>query len=103
MAYSFSDNQKQRFQSKVTAIAAALRETADDVERLGQLNPRNKEIGFPLRDGLHQMAARRILHRVIWDMANLNLDCLVSTAAEADLAIRLDAEENDSDGVDAPA
>lgn len=86
-----ADSAHGRFNERTAGIAAALRNIAEAVERDGKV--RDTRHGHRR----HSLAASDVQHAVLWGLANLDLDGLTATAAEADAAQR------DADAASAPS
>lgn len=74
------------YNRQVWRLAASLRELAEEVERRGVARP-----GFIGPHDEHPEyvdAAHRVVHTVMWGLANASLDGLISAASEADRAAR---------------
>lgn len=73
------------FERDVVKIAERLRWLADEVEREGKARP-NPTRDDPTPD--FSRAAERVVHAIMWGMANLSLDSIVNAADEAGRAAR---------------
>jgi hypothetical protein len=79
---TFADRMSEDYTGVVAKLAAKLRQMADEVERRS------------IRTNLHDMKpdhayhAGDTVHTLSWGFANLNLERLISAAAEADRAAR---------------
>ncbi|RKR92720.1 hypothetical protein BDK92_7198 [Micromonospora pisi] len=71
---------RDRFRTQVTRTAARLRDLADDIERAAGRIDSVPTPGVPS----HVTIAGSIQHDVLWAVANMHLDQLATTAAEAD-------------------
>lgn len=74
-----------QYQRRIEAIAARLHDIAAEVQREGVAR-----VGHVNADGKpdYLWSAQQVLHTVTWGVANLNLDGLLSTAADAQNAVR---------------
>jgi hypothetical protein len=73
-------NAERHYAGMVTEVARALRDLAARVEREGTLRPERDVIGVPAG----AWSAHQVVHAVMWGVANLGLDGLVTIAAEID-------------------
>lgn len=69
----------RHYTQSVEMVARKLRDMADEVEREGVVRPENEWTGPPFG-----WAASKVVHAVAWGTANLNLDLVVTNAAQAD-------------------
>jgi hypothetical protein len=69
------------FEKDVQKIADRLRYLADEVEQAGRATRNPTRTEDPNPDYLR--AAERAVHAVVWGVANLSLDGLIASAAEA--------------------
>lgn len=85
MTRLFSDVQKNSFDRKVEDIASDLERLASEVRRQGQVKAS--------RDGLDYVdASHRIIHAVMWRVANLNLDDLVTRARDVEVVLQYEKD-----------
>jgi hypothetical protein len=75
----------QRYNERLAKASAALTDLSAQVLREGKP-----------RDGDYVWAAQKVIHDVVWAIANLNLDILVASASDARDAQREAAEESAS-------
>ena len=78
-AERFLAHMKERFAKNGHAVAKALRDMADEVDREVDAPP--NKVNAPA----HAWKAHRVVHIVTWGVANLNLNALVLDAAETDI------------------
>ena len=81
----YADTQRFRYADAVSRVAQQLRNIADEVEREGKVRP-----GTFDNDGQDDFnwSAQQVTHTLMWGMANLNLDGLLSAANDAHNAVR---------------
>lgn len=72
----------RRYQERLDHIVADLRRMADEVEREGRVRDEALVMGTPALI----WSAQTAVHRVMWGLANLNLDLLVQIAGDTELA-----------------
>jgi hypothetical protein len=92
MTSSFTSAMSGMYDEKVARIVKSLHDIADRVEREGRAHPNVTRSGDPRPDYLN--AASGVIHEVTWGLANLNLDGLVSMAADVHHARELEAAQN---------
>jgi hypothetical protein len=73
-------NAAGRYAKRVSDLAGRLRALADEVEREGRVS--ESTVYDPRTE--HSVAAHRIVHAIMWGLANANLDGLILAAAEVD-------------------
>lgn len=71
---------QRRLRTQVTRTAARLRDLADEIDRIAGHIDSVPAAGTPM----YANVASSVQHSVLWLVANLNLDQMTTTAAEAD-------------------
>ena len=75
-----------RYDEKVAAIAADLHDIANKIARDGKVRCSDSFGAPPFTR--HSYAAHTVTHDLMWGIANLSIDSLVTLAADADVADR---------------
>ncbi len=76
----------EQYADAVRHTAQRLRHLADEVERVGLRQ--DSPGAYRATSGPHSVTAQRVVHSVMWGLANASLDRVVRAAAEADYAAR---------------
>lgn len=81
----YADAQAARYDEKLAQTARGLRELADEIEREGKARPASIN-----NDGKadYLWAAEQVIHSLHWGLVNLNVETLLSAAADAHSAVR---------------
>jgi hypothetical protein len=80
-----------RMREQVARRVAALRDLADEIERHAKFDLEQVEQGALLATGVprtHSDVVARALHDVMWGMANLSMDSMLTSAQQYDAAVR---------------
>lgn len=84
MSYDYTQSRRDAYDAKLAQMVAQVHRIADDIEREGRRRETDtNNAGW---------AASQVLHTLMWGLANLSLDRLVSLAAEVDAAPQIEAE-----------
>lgn len=87
---AYSEVSAARYHAQVTATADRLRALAEQVEQ--QSRATAGPTGGPDARANYLAASTRVLHAVVWGVANLGLDTLATAAAEVHTAREIEAD-----------
>jgi hypothetical protein len=91
LSTDYPQRMSDRYSAKVRRVAAKLRQVADDIERSA-----TPPTDIHSLKANHARGAEDVIHKVMWGLANADLDGLVARARDADEAPGIAAEVDDS-------
>lgn len=83
----YSNHAHDAYLERLAHVVARFRDMADRIERVGQVEDHGGVMPSYAGDP-HVHAAQKVVHEVVWGVANSGLDTLVSDAGMADRATR---------------